>query len=269
MSTVGGNAVRFPYLAFEAQRNLKGGPMLPSRGLFRSLKTHVTRHPGPLGSVIAVKTSDPCFILTFDDGPHPSDTLAILDELATVGATATFFVLVSAVRRNPSLLDEIMSGGHEVALHGMDHKSLREFRYNEMLERCLRGRADLEDRIGTTVRWFRPPYGEQTLLSLLAVKNSRMTPVFWSATTWDWRDGVTVAERVAKSVEHAHRGSILLAHDGHASTADNARDSVIPDLDKGNLMRLVLDEYARRGLAGRALGQSLINGEPISELRFV
>src|SRR5437016_4883634 len=71
----------------------------------------VTRLPGAPRAVA----------LTFDDGPHPDGTPAVLEALAHAGARATFFVVGEAVRRYPGLAADILSAGHEVALHGDRH----------------------------------------------------------------------------------------------------------------------------------------------------
>src|SRR4051794_39791320 len=56
--------------------------------------------------------------LTFDDGPHPVATPAVLEVLAAHRATATFFVVGEQVRRTGSLIREIAAAGHAVAIHG-------------------------------------------------------------------------------------------------------------------------------------------------------
>ncbi len=50
---------------------------------------------------------DRCVALTFDDGPHPSGTPAVLETLDELGVTATFFLVGEQVRRNPGLAREI------------------------------------------------------------------------------------------------------------------------------------------------------------------
>src|SRR4051812_4444117 len=60
--------------------------------------------------------------LTFDDGPHPRATPAVLELLAERGATATFFVVGEQVRRTGTLVDDIVAAGHCIALHGDRHR---------------------------------------------------------------------------------------------------------------------------------------------------
>ena len=61
--------------------------------------------------------------LTFDDGPHPQGTPAVLEQLRALGVTATFFLVGEQVADRPSLAAEIVSAGHDVALHGHRHRS--------------------------------------------------------------------------------------------------------------------------------------------------
>ena len=62
--------------------------------------------------------------LTFDDGPSPDTTPLVLDILRASGVTATFFVLGDAVERHPDLLRRIVRDGHQIGLHGYEHRAL-------------------------------------------------------------------------------------------------------------------------------------------------
>lgn len=124
----------------------------------------------------------PCssIVLTYDDGPTADGTEAILKELDAQHATATFFVLLTRARRNPTLLHEILAAGHEVGLHGADHRRLTEHQ-PEALEPILTGaRAELEDLTGVRLQWSRPPYGSQTEAVWRAQVASGLVPVLWS-----------------------------------------------------------------------------------------
>ena len=59
--------------------------------------------------------------ITFDDGPHPEGTPAVLEVLARAGARATFFLVGEQVARYPSVAAEIAAAGHEIAIHGYRH----------------------------------------------------------------------------------------------------------------------------------------------------
>jgi peptidoglycan/xylan/chitin deacetylase (PgdA/CDA1 family) len=62
--------------------------------------------------------------LTFDDGPDPRGTSAMLDALAAANVKATFFVLGERVERNLALLARVLEEGHEVELHGYEHRAI-------------------------------------------------------------------------------------------------------------------------------------------------
>src|SRR5438477_403188 len=57
------------------------------------------------------------YALTFDDGPHPRGTPAVLEILARTGAAATFFLVGEQVARDPALALEVAAAGHHVGLH--------------------------------------------------------------------------------------------------------------------------------------------------------
>lgn len=221
-----------------------------------------------LGSAVEVRTDAPDVVLTFDDGPEPGGTDRVLSALADAGAGATFFVLLTRVRRYRSLLDEVVAAGHEVALHGVDHRALPTLPPEEVGRLARDGRAELEDAVGLAVRWYRPPYGRQTVRNWRAVTAAGMLPVLWGPTTWDWKSDVSDAARLDRSLQGVARGSIVLAHDGFAGPEDGACDGPPPVLDRGELIAAVLDGYAARGLRARSLGQALGEGGLVRETWF-
>jgi peptidoglycan/xylan/chitin deacetylase (PgdA/CDA1 family) len=241
----------------------------PSRTVPRRLISAARRAAGPvLGSAVAVRTSSPHVVLTFDDGPEPGGTDRILRVLADSGATATFFVLLTRVRRFPGLLDEILAGGHDIGLHGVDHRALPDLPPAAVARNIRAGKAELEDVAGRPVRWHRPPYGRQTLGTWRAVIAAGLVPVLWAPSMWDSRRDVTTPQRLAKVQEGLVRGAVVLGHDGVAGPDDSAWDGPAPEIDRGELTARVLDLCAQRGLTGRSLGDALETGRLVREARF-
>ena len=236
-----------------------------ARDVLSTAKRFVRRRGAVMGSVSG--TTSGAVVLTFDDGPDPEQTPRILQALADHQATATFFVLMSRVDRHPDLLKAIVAGGHEVALHGRDHRALPGFGYREGRRRTLVARCDLEVACGTKVRWFRPPYGAQTPMSWLATRRAGLVPVLWSGTTWDWKD-VSDHERRTVSLRAGRAGAIVLAHDGIAGRTDGVADSPGALEDRAALVEWVLAEYAAKGLEVRSLGDALHTGVPVRTLEF-
>lgn len=222
----------------------------------RPLKRWLRTHGGPLGSVVAVQTTRPEFVLTYDDGPEPGGTDAILPVLERHGATATFFVLMNRVHAHPSLLREVISAGHEIALHGPDHQPISRMSRTEVRNRTAAAKADLESITGTAVRWFRPPYGLQTIRTFRAIRSCGLEPVLWGPSAVDSREA-TDEERLARALRGAAAGVLLLSHDGYAGYADGGRSNSRPNVDRARLADTILTEYANRGLRARSLSHAL------------
>ena len=213
-------------------------------------------------SIVGVQSPCHAAIATYDDGPKPGDTDAILQELNDRGATATFFVLLTRVRRSPDHLTEMLAAGHEVALHGADHRRLTTDVDPDKLHAHVKdARAELEDLAGVPVRWFRPPYGAQSRTTWQAVLSAGLTPVLWSIDCRDWLTQ-SLDEYLAPVRQPALQGGIVLMHDGFADKTDGVDDGPPPSVDKAQLTRSVLDEAKLRGLSVRSVGDALEMAEP-------
>lgn len=92
---------------------------------------------------------------------HPSrveaNTRRLLDRFDEWGARGTFFTLGWIARRHPALVREIVSRGHELASHGMDHRMLTEQTPESFRSDALDSRSLLEDVGGVPVIGFRAP----------------------------------------------------------------------------------------------------------------
>lgn len=215
---------------------------------------------GPLsGSVVGVAGVPGTVVLTFDDGPDAHWTPQLLDVLDAHGASATFFMLGTAVRRAPHVAAQVARSGNEVALHGRDHRRPTTLSTAELTAALTQGRRELERATGKRVRWYRPPYGAQHRRSYRVARNCGLTPVMWSGTTWDWRD-IPQDQRVAKAVATSGPGGILLAHDRQADVSDNAASERKVQVDRADLLDRVLGELAGRGLRAMSLGDVLAEG---------
>ena len=212
-------------------------------------------------SIVGVQGPRDVTIVTYDDGPKPGDTDAILRELDDRGATATFFVLLTRVRRSPGHITEMLSAGHEVALHGGDHRRLTELDPGDLNAHVTDARSELEDLAGVPIKWFRPPYGSQNGPTWQAVISAGLTPVLWSIDCNDWRTQ-SLDEYLAPVRQPSLQGGIVLMHDGFADGSDGVDDGPPPSVDKAQLTRSVLDEAELRGLSAQSLCNALETAEP-------
>lgn len=224
--------------------------------------------PDAIGSVSSVRTAEPVIIPTFDDGPTPGRTPEVLRALADHDATATFFVLMTSVRANRGLLEEAVAAGHEIGLHGMDHRHLPTLSRAEAREMLTRGKAELEDALGMPVLWFRPPHGDQSVETWRLIREAGMTSVIWSGTSHDWNPEATQDQRVEKATANLERGTILLFHDGHAGPTDLGDPVPEPVLDRYELLDRVLRVAEERGLQATSLSRALERGTAVTRPHF-
>lgn len=159
------------------------------------------------------------FCLTYDDGPNPAATPALLEVLARLGVRVTFFVIGGFVRECPGLVREIRAAGHLVGNHTMTHPWLAWQTERRIREELGGASAAIEDALGEPVRYFRAPHGARRPVVLKVAREMGMVPVQWNAMGYDWRP--TTAAEIAGHVEKgvarnrlAGVGSNILLHDG-------------------------------------------------------
>jgi peptidoglycan-N-acetylglucosamine deacetylase len=209
------------------------------------------------GSLQGVRTADPVFALTFDDGPHPANTARILAVLAERGAHATFFVIVDNAAREPGLIAEMLAAGHEVALHGQDHTDLTKCSPRDVVVRVRGARRRLEQLIGRPVTLFRPPYGTQTWFSYGVVRASGMDVVGWSSSPRDFLV-LDLDRQVALAVSELSTGGVMILHDGAPAAPERRR----------RVVQVILTETARLGWAAVTVGELLERGPRIQRPWF-
>jgi peptidoglycan-N-acetylglucosamine deacetylase len=151
--------------------------------------------------------------LTFDDGPDPATTPAVLDLLAEHGAHATFFVIGEKALAHPDLLRRMRERGHEVATHGFRHDWRALLTPDRALSQVQRGLDSVLGALGTPPRYFRPPYGVATPALAVALARCPLTVVGWSVRTHDGSGQGDAAERARWTVATAEPGDVILMHD--------------------------------------------------------
>jgi len=153
------------------------------------------------------------YALTFDDGPHPQGTPAVLEVLAHTGVSATFFVVGEQVRRNPALLGEIRAAGHQVGLHCDRHRNLLRLAPWQVREDIRRAHDAIEQAGGGTPTLYRPPYGVLNAAALAIARRRGWRTMLWSHWGRDWEARATPQSIAALLTDDAGEGSVLLLHD--------------------------------------------------------
>ncbi len=206
----------------------------------------------PMASAIRVQTSDRVISLTYDDGPNPEQTPGVLATLAEFGARATFFVLTDRAQAHPEIIEQMLAGGHEVGLHGIDHQRLTSVPGPQAARRVRHGRRLLEAVTGQRARMYRPTYGAMGVSQFLASRLSGMDVVIWSAWARDWVEDD--ASRVAaRAVGALHPGAIVLLHD----TTDDTREEEVPrpTFSRAHVTRLILEGMVEGGYTSIPAGE--------------
>jgi peptidoglycan/xylan/chitin deacetylase (PgdA/CDA1 family) len=155
------------------------------------------------------------FSLTFDDGPHPVHTPALLDWLKKHHIRATFFVLGENAERHPHLVKRMVAEGHAVANHSWSHPNLRFMSSTRMLQQVRRTHDLIQKLTGRAPTAFRPPYGSLSASQrALIEKEFGYQVVLWTVDTLDWkhRNSSGVTDILRTQVKDR---SIVLAHDIH------------------------------------------------------
>lgn len=200
------------------------------------------------------RTGDPkTLALTFDDGPNPAVTPALLDVLDKYRVRATFFLIGKHVRACPSLAQEIAACGHTVANHTDTHANLVflfPHRIREEFERC---QNSILDSAGRQASWIRPPYGARgPQLDRVVRKGGWRAVVMWSLLLYDWKP--QPAGTVIARLRSARGGDIVLLHDGDPHVLEGDRHHSVQALahwlprwvDAG-LGFVTLDEIGEQG----------------------
>jgi peptidoglycan/xylan/chitin deacetylase (PgdA/CDA1 family) len=205
--------------------------------------------PG-LGDALAVKLRDEGegVALTFDDGPHPQGTPAVLELLREADdARATFFLVGEQVERRPALVAEIVAAGHRVELHCRRHRNQLRLTPRSLLDDAERAKAAIEEAGGQQIADYRPPYGIFSAIGLQAIRKRGWRPVLWSQWGRDWKARATAESITRRLTADVAAGDILLLHDADYYSARDSWVRTVAALPR------ILEELEARGLRSRLL----------------
>lgn len=197
--------------------------------------------------------------LTFDDGPDPAATPAVLDMLAARRIRATFFMLGSMVVRAPGLAAEVAAAGHEVGVHGFEHRYLPLRGPAATWSDLTRATELVAAATGRSPGFFRPPYGVLSGPALLTLRRLRLRPVLWGSWGREWDPGATGDSVLQNLLVGLKGGATVLLHDS---------DSVSPTGAAAALAALaaLLDVCAARGLRVGPVGEHGLPSSPRARL---
>jgi peptidoglycan/xylan/chitin deacetylase (PgdA/CDA1 family) len=186
--------------------------------------------------------------LTFDDGPDRKSTPLFLRLLEQARVRATFFLLGAKLDRDLGLGRELAAAGHEVAVHGWEHRNLLWRSPAATYADIARARDRIATVTGEPPLWYRPPYGVLTTAAVLACRRLDLGPRLWTAWGRDWeanRPPQSIWRTITKDLKG---GGTVLLHDSDCASTPGAWRGALAVLPR-------LIEWAReRDLAIGTLG---------------
>jgi peptidoglycan-N-acetylglucosamine deacetylase len=163
-------------------------------------------------------------VITFDDGPIPPYTNAVLDTLAAQCVKATYFLVGEMARAYPSIVRRIYNAGHTIGTHSQNHPYRFQRLSTENAERQVEsGIESVDAALGDPKAlspFFRiPGLGRTNAIEGYLASKSLVT---WSADVVadDWKHigAREIVRRAMRRLDEKGRG-ILLLHDIHPATA--------------------------------------------------
>lgn len=196
-----------------------------------------------------VHTDQKVIALTFDDGPDPIETCAILDLLKRYEARSTFFVIGKRVAQFPDVVQRVINEGHEVANHTYSH----DFFHLPASKRLVRDEIERTEQAimkatGKRTFLFRPPGGIYDETIIQVSNEMGLVPIMWSwhQDTEDWRRP-GVRRIINKVLNNVRNGDIILFHDhveGKTQTVA-ALEAILPELQKRGYKMVPVSELIR------------------------
>lgn len=209
--------------------------------------------------IMGVRSGRAELALTFDDGPDPVHTRAVLDALEAHGHRGTFFVIGDRAATQLDLLGEIVRRGHGLGNHSLHHSYLTTFVHPQALAAELGSVGGLlASACGQAPRWCRPPVGLLSPRVAAAARRQELELVAWTASARDggWR---SVSRGLSRLLPALTPGAILVLHDGRGS---RGQPSIAREILEG-----LFEPLAARGLRSVPLDQLVApeapgDGEP-------
>lgn len=152
---------------------------------------------------------EPTVYITFDDGPHPTATPFVLDQLAQYNAKATFFCVGDNVARYPAVYEQVLQQGHTTGNHTFNHMNGWKTDNNIYLKNIEKARGYIRSRA------FRPPYGriKSSQVRKLLGADPAWKIYMWDVLSGDFDKNISPQHCLDNVLEHIRPGSIVLFHD--------------------------------------------------------
>ncbi|MDB4083196.1 polysaccharide deacetylase family protein [Vicingaceae bacterium] len=183
-----------------------------------------------------IDTQQKEIFLTFDDGPTPEVTSAVLNLLTKYNAKASFFCLGKNIQENPNLFNKIIAGGHTIGNHTYNHRN----GWNYTTAEFLHDISSFQEIYQTKL--FRPPYGRIKSSQIKRLRN-HYDIIMWSALSQDYDEKISPEKCAEIACGRWQNGSIIVFHDSFKAKVNML-----------HALKEVLQKAQREGWSCSALG---------------
>lgn len=179
--------------------------------------------------------------LTFDDGPHPTATPFVLEQLKQFNAKATFFCIGENVAQLPEIYRRIIDEGHKPANHTYNHSNGWKTDDKLYTQSVFEAAKSIDSDL------FRPPYGkitkfQATLLQSANDYKQSFKIIMWDVLSADFDEKITVEQCLQNVILNTSAGSIVVFHD--SAKAFKRMSYALPK---------VLEYYCKKGYSFKSL----------------
>jgi len=192
-------------------------------------------------------------VLTFDDGPWPANTPAVLKALADECTTGIFFEIGKHATYYPEIAKQVYAAGHTIGSHTWSHATLvnKKLTEDQRKEEIEKGVSAVKWALGgvSPAPFFRFPALQHPpeMVTYLGERNIAMFSCDVDSFDFKYHDPKKVMNLIFKGLEKKGKG-IILMHDFHKETA-----ALLPDI----LKRLKAEGYKVVAMRAKAPVKSL------------
>lgn len=195
--------------------------------------------------------------LTFDDGPDPVFTPAIVRELNRRGQRATFFLIGKYIQNQPFVTKLLIDGQHEVGNHTWSHMKLSHASFNNTTQQLMKTYIAIKNNFGVQPLWYRPPYGlTNSSVTNLAARDG-MKLLMWDVDTSDYLNPspTTLLNRVYRK---SYNGAIILMHSNKKNTCI-ALPRILDYYEKNKYLLVTASEWYQLKYQHKSINEILLS----------
>ncbi len=196
---------------------------------------------------IAMGNKDKKYVyLTFDEGYEAGYTPQILQTLKENEVKACFFLTAHFINTQEQLVKDMISGGHIVGNHTVNHKSMPDLEEDKLKSEVMDLHTAVYKKFGYEMKYLRPPKGEFSERTISYTNGLGYTTVMWSLAYDDWDENKQGREEYAKKkiLDNIHPGAVILLH-GNSKDNANILDTIIKEVRNMGYEFKSLNEFER------------------------